>query len=111
MLQEEVSELEAALDSEILSEILAESVDVIYLTLKLMQDCGLEHVIESAVALKRGDNTQKQHDAIPQQSQTIFNDCLRKIPSRDRRRHGLHHYLRSRRQAAALLKRQTRQAT
>ena len=52
MLREEVSELEAALGAGILSEILAESVDVIYLTPNLMQECGLEQVLGPACAVE-----------------------------------------------------------
>ena len=64
MLREEVQEVEKAVTSGIIHEVLAELVDVLYLTLNLGQECGLEQWLESAFLMKRGDKLRKQHESI-----------------------------------------------
>ena len=64
MLREEVQEIEDAVQGGLLHEVLAESVDVLYLTFNLLQECGLEKAIESAFLLKREDNMKKQHETV-----------------------------------------------
>ena len=48
MLREEVNEVEEAVSGGILPEVLAESIDVLYLAFNLLQECGLEQAIEPA---------------------------------------------------------------
>ena len=64
MLREEVQEVENAIDKDILHEVLAESIDVLYLTFNLLQECGLERAIEPAFLLKHEDNMKKQHETV-----------------------------------------------
>ena len=56
MLREEVREVEEASASGIVRDVLAELVDVLYLTLNLGQECGLEQWLEPAFLMKHGDN-------------------------------------------------------
>ena len=56
MLLEEVREVEEAIKSGVAHEVLAELVDVIYLTLNLGQECGLQDWLEDAFLVKHGDN-------------------------------------------------------
>ena len=49
MLREEVQEVEEADRREgVLHDVLAESIDILYLTFNLLQECGLERAIEPA---------------------------------------------------------------
>ena len=64
MLREEVREVEQAIASGILHEVLAELVDVLYLRLNLGQECGLERWLEAAFLMKHGDNMRKQHESV-----------------------------------------------
>ena len=64
MLREEVQEVEDAINSGILHEVLAESIDALYLTFNLLQECGLENAIEPAFLMKHGDNMKKQHETV-----------------------------------------------
>ena len=64
MLREEVQEVENAIDKDILHEVLAESMDVLYLTFNLLQECGLERAIEPAFLMKHEDNMKKQHETV-----------------------------------------------
>ena len=50
-------------------EVLFESVDVLYLTVlyltfNLIQECGLEQVLEPAFLMKHGGNLKKQHETL-----------------------------------------------
>ena len=64
MLREEVQEIEKAFEKDMLHEVLAESMDVLYLTFNLLQECGLERAIEPAFVLKHEDNMKKQHETV-----------------------------------------------
>ena len=64
MLREEVQEVEGAIGSGILHEVLAESIDILYLTFNLLQECGLERAIEPAFLMKHEDNMKKQHETV-----------------------------------------------
>ena len=64
MLREEVQEVENALERDRLHEVLAESIDVLYLTFNLLQECGLERAIEPAFMMKHEDNMKKQHETV-----------------------------------------------
>ena len=55
--------LEEAIASGILHDVLAELIDVIYLTLNLGQECGLEPWLDDAFVLKHSDNMRKQHES------------------------------------------------
>ena len=66
MLREEVQEIEVAIGKGILHEVLAESVDILYLTFNLLQECGLERAIEPAFVMKHEDNMKKQHETVAQ---------------------------------------------
>ena len=59
MLREEIQEVEQAMDEGVLHDVLAESVDVLYLTFNLIQECGLEQVLGPAFLTKHGDNMWK----------------------------------------------------
>ena len=45
-------------------EVLADSVDVLYLTLNLIQERGLEQVLEPAFLMKCEANMKKQHETV-----------------------------------------------
>ena len=75
MLREEVQEVESAIDKEVLHEVLAESIDVLYLTFNLLQECGLERAIEPAFLLKHEDNMKKQHETVAHLAWT-WNACI-----------------------------------
>ena len=47
-----------------LHEVLAESIDILYLTFNLLQECGLEGAIEPAFLMKHEDNMKKQHETV-----------------------------------------------
>ena len=64
MLREEVQEVEMAIDSGVLHEVLAESIDILYVTFNLLQECGLERAIEPAFLMKHEDNMKKQHETV-----------------------------------------------
>ena len=64
MLREEVQEVEDAIGNGILHEVLAESIDILYLTFNLLQECGLERAIEPAFLMKHEDNMKKQHETV-----------------------------------------------
>ena len=64
MLREEVQEVEDAVASGIIHEVLAESIDILYLVFNLLQECGLERAIEPAFSLKHADNMKKQHETV-----------------------------------------------
>ena len=49
---------------------LAELTDVIYLTLNLGQECGLQDWLEEAFLVKHSDNMRKQHDSVTHLSWT-----------------------------------------
>ena len=70
MLCEEVSELEQPMVTGTFPDVLAESVEILYLTFNLTQECGLERVLGAAVLMKHSDNVCKQHDSILQLSLT-----------------------------------------
>ena len=64
MLREEVQEVEDAVASGIIHEVLAESIDILYLVFNLLQECGLERAIEPAFSMKHADNMKKQHETV-----------------------------------------------
>ena len=64
MLREEVQEVEEAITGGVLHEVLAESIDILYLTFNLLQECGLERAIEPAFLMKHEDNMKKQHETV-----------------------------------------------
>ena len=64
MLREEVQEVEDAINSGVLHDVLAESIDILYVTFNLLQECGLERAIESAFLMKHEDNVKKQHETV-----------------------------------------------
>ena len=66
MLREEVQEVEDAVVGGILHEVLAESIDVLYLVFNLLQECGLERAVDPAFSLKHEDNMRKQHETVAQ---------------------------------------------
>ena len=70
MLLEEVREIEEAIKSGVAHDVLAELVDVIYLTLNLGQECGLQDWLEDAFLVKHSDNMRKQHDSVTHLSWT-----------------------------------------
>ena len=70
MLLEEIREIEEAIKSGIAHDVLAELTDVIYLTLNLGQECGLQDWLEEAFHVKHGDNMRKQHDSVTHLSWT-----------------------------------------
>ena len=70
MLLEEIREIEKAIKSGIAHDVLAELTDVIYLTLNLGQECGLQDWLEEAFLVKHGDNMRKQHDSVTHLSWT-----------------------------------------
>ena len=70
MLLEEVREIEEAIKSGIAHDVLAELTDVIYLTLNLGQECGLQDWLEDAFLVKHSDNMRKQHDSVTHLSWT-----------------------------------------
>ena len=70
MLLEEVREIEEAIKSGIAHDVLAELTDVIYLTLNLGQECGLQDWLEDAFLVKHSDNLRKQHDSVTHLSWT-----------------------------------------
>ena len=67
MLCEEIREVEEAIKSGIAHEVLAELTDVIYLTLNLGQECGLQDWLEEAFLVK---HMRKQHDSVTHLSWT-----------------------------------------
>ena len=70
MLKEEICEVEKAIKSGIPHDVLAELIDVLYLTLNLSQECGLQDWLEEAFLVKHGDNMRKQHDSVTHLSWT-----------------------------------------
>ena len=70
MLRQEIQEVEEAIASGILHDILAELIDVIYLTLNLGQECGLEPWLDDAFVLNHNDNMRKQHESVTHLSWT-----------------------------------------
>ena len=70
MLREEIHEVEEAIKSGIAHDVLAELTDVIYLTLNLGQECGLQDWLEEAFLVKHSDNMRKQHDSVTHVSWT-----------------------------------------
>ena len=70
MLLEEIREIEEAIKSGVAHDVLAELTDVIYLTLNLGQECGLQDCLEEAFLVKHGDNMRKQHDSVTHLSWT-----------------------------------------
>ena len=70
MLREEIQEVEEAVASGIMHDVLAELIDVIYLTLSLGQECGLEPWLDDAFVLKHSDNMRKQHESVTHLSWT-----------------------------------------
>ena len=65
MLWEEVDESVKAVDTGILPDLLAESVDILYQTCNLIQECRMESILGAAILMKHGDNLRKQRDTIP----------------------------------------------
>ena len=55
---EEIREIEEAIKSGVAHDVLAELTDVIYLTLNLGQECGLQDWLEDAFLVKHSDNMQ-----------------------------------------------------
>ena len=49
---------------ELSMRVLAELVDVLCLTLNLVQECGLERWLEPAFLMKDDDNMRKQHESV-----------------------------------------------
>ena len=70
MLLDEIREIEEAIKSGIAHDVLAELTDVIYLTLNLGQECGLQDWLEDAFLVKHSDNMRKQHDSVTHLSWT-----------------------------------------
>ena len=70
MLLEEVREVEEAIKTGIAHDVLAELTDVLYLTLNLGQECGLQDWLEDAFLVKHSDNMRKQHDSVTHLSWT-----------------------------------------
>ena len=70
MLREEVREVEETVASGVLHDILAELIDVIYLTLNLGQECGLQPWLDDACVMKHADNMRKQHESVTHLSWT-----------------------------------------
>ena len=70
MLREEIGEVEEAIRSGILHDVLAEVTDVLYLILNLGQECGLQDCMEAAFLMKHGDNMRKQHESVTHLSWT-----------------------------------------
>ena len=70
MLLEEVREIEEAIKSGVTHDVLAELADVLYLTLNLAQECGLQDWMEDAFLAKHSDNMRKQHDSVTHVSWT-----------------------------------------
>ena len=70
MLCDEIREVEEAIKSGIVHDVLAELTDVIYLTLNLGQECGLQDWLEDAFLVKHSDNMRKQHDSVTHLSWT-----------------------------------------
>ena len=64
MLLEEVREVEEAIKTGVAHDVLAELTDVLYLTLNLGQECGLQDWLEDAFLVKHSDNMRKQHDSV-----------------------------------------------
>ena len=62
--------MEEAIKSGIAHDVLAELTDVIYLTLNLGQECGLQNWLEEAFLVKHSDNMRKQHDSVTHLSWT-----------------------------------------
>ena len=58
MLREEIQEVEQAIEGGVLHNVLAESVDILYLTLNLLQESV------AAFLLKHDDNMKKQHETV-----------------------------------------------
>ena len=108
MLREEVRKVEDAVRSGLLHEVLAESVDVLYLTFNLLQECGLEKAIEPAFLLKHEDNMKKQHETVADLS--LDTECVCQVYWKVRSRDGLYCLEDRRRQVAAVLSRQAGQA-
>ena len=75
MLREEVQEVEEAIASGVLHEVLAESIDILYLTFNMLQECGLERAFEPAFLMKHEDNMKKQHETVAHLAWTR-NVCL-----------------------------------
>ena len=70
MLREEICEVEEAIRSGVLHDVLAELTDIVYLTLNLGQECGLQECMEAAFLLKHDDNMRKQHESVTHLSWT-----------------------------------------
>ena len=70
MLLEEVREIEEAIKSGVAHDVLAELADVLYLTLNLAQECGMQDWMEDAFLTKHSDNMRKQHDSVTHVSWT-----------------------------------------
>ena len=70
MLREEISEVEEAIRSGVPHDVLAELADIIYLTLNLGQECGLQEWMEAAFLMKHSDNMRKQHESVTHLSWT-----------------------------------------
>ena len=70
MIREEIRELEEAIVSGAPHDVLAELTDVIYLTLNLGQECGLQEWLDAAFLMKHNDNMRKQHDSVTHLSWT-----------------------------------------
>ena len=64
MLLEEIREVEEAIKTGVAHDVLAELTDVLYLTLNLGQECGLQDWLEDAFLVKHSDNMRKQHDSV-----------------------------------------------
>ena len=77
MLREEVREVEEAIVSGILHDVLAELIDVLYLTLNLGQECGLEPWLDDAFLMKHSDNMRKQHESVTHLSWTRIGQPMR----------------------------------
>ena len=70
MIMEEIHEVEMAIQSGVLHDVLAELTDVLYLILNLGQECGLQDWLDAAFALKHSDNMRKQHESVTHVSWT-----------------------------------------
>ena len=62
--------MEEAIRSGVPHDVLAELTDIIYLTLNLGQECGLQEWMEAAFLMKHSDNMRKQHDSVTHLSWT-----------------------------------------
>ena len=107
MLREEILEVEQAIESGVVHEVLAESVDVFYLMFNLIQERGLEQTLGPAVLIEHGDNMRKQHETIPHLSWTR-SAYAKSCNATENAVHGITNW---RRQMVALLEGQAHQAS